>query len=134
MSNSVDSSGKIDIFHDDFKKYYDTPSDSLDLLNVTNLPTNEYNKIRDFVYSHSDLFSKHELDIGRIKGFQAKIEVDTIRDVEMKYIPVPKIIQPRVRKILKEYERIGVIEVCNEVSPIVSNIICLKNRTHPKLD
>ena len=42
MSNLVDSSGKIDIFHDDFKKYYDTPSELLDLLNVTNLPTKEY--------------------------------------------------------------------------------------------
>ena len=76
-----------------------------------------------------DVFSRHDLDIGTVKDYEAKVTLkDEVSHFQMKHVPVARNLQERVGQMLIRYTKNDIIEKVKEgvLDPLISNLIPLK--------
>ena len=128
ISNYVKEVGKVDTFYEDSEIYYTTLDDLVKVLNISHLPSEPRAKMVEFLRSNMDLFSRHDLDIGTVKDYEAKVTMNTdVSQSEMKYVGIAKNLRARVKRMLRRYEDNDIIqEVGDDVlDPLISNLIAL---------
>ena len=129
VSNFVEGSGRVDTFYENWDIYYNTIDELIKVLNLSHLPEKELETIKNFLKSNMDVFSRHDLDIGTVTDYLAKVTLnDNVSHFEMKHVPIPRNLRKRVGIMLDEYEDKGIIGKADEevLDPLISNLIPLK--------
>ena len=129
VSNLVEESGKVDSFNESSESYYNNLEDLVTVLNIAHLPNEDLLKLKQFLQKNMDVFSTHDLDIGTVKNYEAKVTMKKeVCNFEMKYVPVPRNLRDRVGTMLSRYIDNDIIEEVHEdvLDPLISNLIPLK--------
>ena len=129
ISNLVEESGKVDTFHEVSESFYKNVDELIALLNLSHLPVNEQTKLKNFLSENMDVFSRHDLDIGTVKDYEAKITLkNEVKNFEMKHVAIPKNLRGRVGQMLNRYAERDIIEEVKEnvLDPLISNLLPLK--------
>ena len=91
VSKFVEETGRVDTFEEAPKVYYETVEELIDLLDIFYVPQPQLDEFTAFLNNDCSVFSKHDLDIGCVKDYYAKVTMNQeVKDVSVKYIPVPK--------------------------------------------
>ena len=78
----------------------------LDVLNISHLPPQAQKELKHFLSTNMDVFSRHDLDIGTVKDYEAKVTLkDEVSHFQMKHVPVAKNLQERVGQMLMRYTK-----------------------------
>ena len=77
---------------------------------------------------NKEVFSRHEMDLGRSKNVEMEILVDATKPRIQKYYPLPHAARGPVRKILDQMEEFGIIRECQEASLFVSNLLATRKK------
>ena len=86
-------------------------------------------ELKQFLSTNMDVFSRHDLDIGTVKDYEAKVTLkDEVSHFQMKHVPVARNLQERVGQMLIRYTKNDIIEEVKEgvLDPLISNLIPLK--------
>ena len=129
VSKLIEESGKVDTFYENSEIYYSNLEELMDILNLSHLPPQEQNNFKQFLITNMDVFSTHDLDIGTVKNYEAKVTLrDEVSHFEMKHVPIAKNLQERVGQMLIRYANSDIIEEVKEsvLDPLISNLIPLK--------
>lgn len=129
VSNFAEESGKVDTFNEVSETFYKSLDELVAVLNISRLPYKEQTKIRSFLLENMEVFSRHDLDIGTVKDYEAKVTLkDEVSHFEMKFVPKPKNLRERVGQMLNRYAEKDIIEEVKDdvLDPLIYNLLPLK--------
>ena len=106
---------KYDTFEESPRVYYETVEELIYLLDISYILQPRLEEFTVFLNNDCSVFSKHDLDIGCVKDYYAKVTMNQeVKDVSMKYIPVPKNLRKRVTAMVDRYKSSGIMAECEE--------------------
>jgi len=96
---------------------------------LSHLPAKARRQIEEIILSCRPAFSLHKYDIGKTNVLEMDIElINDDKPKIQKYHPIPLHARDKVRDILNQMEHHGIIRVCHEPSPYVSNIMVIPKK------
>ena len=106
-----------------------TDTELLKEFELDHLPPKEKAQMVNIILSCRPAFSLHKYDIGRTNVLEMDIELINDQHPKIqKYHPIPLHARDKVRDILNQMERHGIIRVCHEPSQYVSNIMVIPKK------
>ena len=76
----------------------------------------------------SDVFSKHDYDLGKAKNFEMDIEIDESKPRIQKYFSLPLKVRDEFRKAMDQMVEYGIVRPCNEASLFCSNLLVTRRK------
>ena len=96
---------------------------------LDHLPPKEKAQMINIILSCRPAFSLHKYDIGKTNVLEMDIELINDQHPKIqKYHPIPLHAREKVKDILDQMERHGIIRVCHEPSQYVSNIMVIPKK------
>jgi hypothetical protein len=100
----------------------------LESFKISHLPSHIQKLALKTFAQNRGAFSSHPFDLGKAKGIQMKIPINTDKPHIQKYIPIPQAARPQVREIIDQYVEGNILRECNEPSLFCSNILVVKKK------
>jgi len=103
--------------------------DLLQLFELSHLPPLALKQVEQIILKCRPAFSLHKYDIGKTNVLE--MDIDLINNDSpkiQKYLPIPLHARDKVKDILDQMEKHGIIRVCHEPSPYVSNIMVIPKK------
>ena len=129
VSNYIEEATEPNGLTDVVENYYDDLNGLMEILDLHVLPSGPREMVRDFLKDNLEVFSRSEVDIGFVPGYEATVSLRReIRDFNVKFNPFPAAVRPKVRAILHRFHERGIISYADALikDPIVSNLIAVK--------
>ena len=109
---------KVGAFSKTPKIYYSTLEELIELLDINHLPEKQLVKFTKFPDEHKGVFSRHDLDIGCVEDYYAKVTLtEEVKNFSMKHVPIPRNLRPKVDSTLERYKKENIIAECQEDIP-----------------
>jgi Reverse transcriptase (RNA-dependent DNA polymerase)/RNase H-like domain found in reverse transcriptase/Integrase core domain len=100
----------------------------LKLFDIDHLNDRMKQLAQDIFIENKDAFSTHKYDIGKTNVLEMDIQLNSNEPKMQKYVPIPHNVKSKVRDILDQLLKYGIVRVCNEPSPYCSNILVVKKK------
>ena len=100
----------------------------LDSFQISHLPRHIRRTALRMFQKHRGAFSRHPFDLGKAKGIQVKIPINTKTPHIQKYVPVAQGVRVPIRDIIDQYVKHGILRECNEASLFCSNILAVRKK------
>ncbi len=105
-----------------------TDEELINQFEIDHLPFKIREQFSDIVLENRDAFSTHKWDIGVTNMIEMDINVKTPELRIQKYIPIPLHTRDKVKDILDQFLRVGIIRHCTEPSKYCSNILVVPKK------
>jgi len=114
---------------DEFEKpSFVTDEELIKQFEMDHLPNNIKDQFSKIVLENREAFSTHKWDIGVTNMIEMDINVKTPELRIQKYIPIPLHTREKVKDILDQFLKIGIIRHCTEPSKYCSNILVVPKK------
>ena len=100
----------------------------LNQFNIQHLPPNYRNQAKNMLLANKQVFSSHDLDLGRANDIEMDITIDETKPRIQKFIPIPHNVRHQVRQILDQMIEFNIIRECHEPSLFCSNLLVAKKK------
>ena len=105
-----------------------TDKELLKQFDIGHLPIKAQKQFSSIVLKNRKAFSTHKWDIGVTNKIEMEIKVKTPELRIQKYIPIPLHTREKVKDILDQFLKIGIIRHCTEPSKYCSNILVVPKK------
>jgi len=105
-----------------------TDEDLISQFEINHLPKQIRKLFSKIVLENREAFSTHKWDIGKTHMIEMDIQVKTPELRIQKYIPIPMHTRDKVKDILDQFLKIGIIRHCTEPSKYCSNILVVPKK------
>ena len=116
---------ELDLFEE---PHHVTDEELLQQFELGHLPQNIRQQFSQIVLDNKEAFSTHKWDIGVTNMIEMDINVKTPELRIQKYIPIPLHTRDKVKDILDQFLKIGIIRHCTEPSKYCSNILVVPKK------
>jgi RNase H-like domain found in reverse transcriptase/Reverse transcriptase (RNA-dependent DNA polymerase)/Integrase core domain len=105
-----------------------TDTEFIGLFDIAHIPTKERQFAQEIFLEFRTAFSTHKYDIGKTDIIEMDIQLNSNEPKMQKYVPIPVNVKDKVKEILDQLLKYGIIRVCHEPSPYCSNILVVKKK------
>ena len=105
-----------------------TDTEFIGLFDIAHIPTKERQFAQEIFLEYRTAFSTHKYDIGRTDIIEMDIQLNSNEPKMQKYVPIPVNVKDKVKEIIDQLLKYGIIRVCHEPSPYCSNILVVKKK------
>ena len=105
-----------------------TDEELIQQFEISHLPQSIRQQFSEIVLENREAFSTHKWDIGVTKMIEMDIKVKTPELRIQKYIPIPLHTRDKVKDILDQFLKVGIIRHCTEPSKYCSNILVVPKK------
>jgi Reverse transcriptase (RNA-dependent DNA polymerase)/RNase H-like domain found in reverse transcriptase/Integrase core domain len=115
----------------ELEKVDDTPISDEEFIrqfDLHHLPEIYQRQALNIFFSNKQAFSLHKFDIGVSDILEMDVQLNTNEPKMQKYHPIPLNAREKVKEILDQLLRYGIIRECNEPSPYCSNILVVRKK------
>ena len=112
----------------DFKNLFSDIDELTSLININHLSSDSQMRLRTLFTEYYNSFSAFAWDTGKIEP-AINIEVTTSESISARPYPIPKVIQPRLSKILNKLIDLNIIEKAKRPSQFINNLLVGKRKS-----
>ena len=128
ITSYVEKKNAITEFEEIGPPVFVTDQELFDQFQTSHLENSIVKRFNRIVLNNKEAFSSHKWDIGVTNMIEMDIQVKTPELRIQKYIPIPLHTRDKVKDILDQFLKIGIIRHCREPSKYCSNILVIPKK------